>query len=137
MRRGLAMGSAPPARRSWPCPTTPTTAPVDVEAHALHVGRFQQIGRGHAQGDPRLDQGHEPGLLGRGRHEVEPRVDPVDRQPKRLQHHEGGLVDGIGRAVAVGQPRGAETRYRELEEITQGDERGFGRARHAGLHYRI
>ena len=49
----------------------------------------------------------------------------------------GGLVDRIGRAVTIGQPRGAKTRYGEVEEITQGDERGFGRACHAGLHYRI
>ena len=44
----------------------------------------------------------------------------VDRQAQRLQHHEGRLVDGIGRAVAVGQPRGPEASHREPEEVTAG-----------------
>ena len=48
-------------------------------------------------------------------------LEPVDRQAQRLQHHERRLVDGIGRAVAIGQPRGAEAAHREPEEFTQGD----------------
>ena len=75
--------------------------------------------------DPRLDQGQQPRAFGRRRLEVEPRIERVDRQPQRLQHQERRLVDGIGRAVAVGQPRGAEAPHRETEEIAQGDERGF------------
>ena len=57
--------------------------------------------------------------------EVEPRRERVDRQAQRFQHHECRLVDGIGRAVAIGQARCLEASHREPEEVIQGDERGF------------
>ena len=41
--------------------------PVGVEAHAVHVGRAHQIGRGQAQADAGIDQGEQPRALGRGR----------------------------------------------------------------------
>ena len=109
--------------------------PVDVEAHAVHVGRAQQVGRRHAQRHAGVDQGEQPRPFGGGRFQVEPRVQPVDRQPQRLQDQECRLVDGVGGAVAVGQAGGAEAADREPEEIAQGDERGFVGGRHAGLDY--
>ena len=59
-------------------------AAVDVEAHAVHVGRAHQIGRGQAQAHAGVDQGEQPRALGRGRPEVEIGIEPVDRQPQRL-----------------------------------------------------
>ena len=54
---------------------------------------------------------------------------------ERLQHQERRLVDGVGGAVTVGEPRRPEAPHREPEEITQGDQRGFVGGRHAGLDY--
>jgi len=101
----------------------------------VHVGRAHQVRRGQTQADAGIDQGQQPGALGRGRLEVEIGVEPVDRQPQRLQHQEGRLVAGVGGAVAVGQPGGAEPSHREPEDFTQGVERRFVGGSHAGLDY--
>jgi len=101
----------------------------------MHVGRAHEVWRGQTQAHARVDQSQQPGALGRGRLEVEIRLEPVDRQPQRLKHQEGRLVAGVGRAVAVGQPRGAESADREPEDFTQRVERRFVGGRHAGLDY--
>ena len=101
----------------------------------MHIGRAYQVGRRQAQRHARLDQGEQAGALSGGRLEIEPGIERVDRQAQPLQHQEGRLVDGIGGAVAIGEAGGPEAADREPEEVAQGDERGFGRAWHAGLDY--
>jgi hypothetical protein len=108
---------------------------VGMEAHAVHVGRAHQIGRGQAQADARVDQGQQPCALGGCRLEVDIGFEPVDRQSQRLQHQEGRLVAGVGRAVPVGQPRGTEPPHCVPEDFTQGVERRFVGSGHAGLDY--
>ncbi len=56
-------------------------APVDMEAHAVHIGRAQQVGSRHAQADPCVDQGEQPRALRLGWSEREPGIDVVDGEP--------------------------------------------------------
>ena len=106
---------------------------VGMEAHPMHVGRAHQIGRGQAQGDAGVDQGEQARLLRLRRAQREPGIDVVDRQAQTLEKQEGCFVDGVGRAVAVGEFCSLEAPDREPEEIAQRVERGFETACHAGL----
>jgi hypothetical protein len=108
---------------------------IGVEANAVHVGRAHQVGRGQAQADAGVDQGEQPRALGRGRAQIQVWIEPVDRQTQRFQNQERRLVAGIGRAMAIGQPRSAKALDGEVEDFTEGVERGFVGSGHAGLDY--
>ena len=93
---------------------------IGMEAHAVHVGRAHQIGRGQAQAHAGIDQGEQSRPLGRGRPQVQVGIEPIDRQAQRFQHQERRLVAGVGRAVAIGQPRGAKAARRRSERFHPG-----------------
>ena len=103
-------------------------AAIGMEAHAVHVGRAHQIGRGQAQAHARIDQGEQSRALGRGRTQVQVGIEPVDRQAQRFQHQERRLVAGVGRAVAIGQPRRAKAVDGEAEDFTRVSREGLLRA---------
>ena len=82
--------------------------------------------------DARIRKALNPGEA--VRYAVELKVDGV---AVSIRHEEGRLVDGVGRAVPVGQSRPPKAPDCEAEDVAERQERGFGRAGHAGLDYRI
>ena len=109
-------------------------------AHSLKLGDAS-LKKGHrlvagdirALRDAGIDQGEQARLLGLRRAQREPGIDVVDRQAQTLEKQKGCFVDGVGRAVAVGELCSLEAPDREPEEIAQRVERGFETACHAGL----
>ena len=95
---------------------------VDVERMAPDPGLVRQIGRGLARGDAPFDDLAHGGPLGRQQPRIEPGVELIDRQMQRVQDEIGGLVEGIGGAVAVHEPGRVEAAYGIAQPVPDGDE---------------
>ena len=76
---------------------------VDVEGHALQPGFAGEVGGGLAGRDaPRDERFGLARSLGRRRRASATRLEFVERQAERPEHQPGGLVEGVGGAVAEG-----------------------------------
>ena len=101
---------------------------VDMEGDAADIGAAEEIGRRLARRDACLDQIGEALALGQDEPGVEERIELVDRKLQGLEHDEGRLVEGIGRAVAIDEAGSVETADREAEEVADRDEFRHGRS---------
>jgi hypothetical protein len=67
-----------------------------------------EVGRGLARAHALLDEAPCGGVLRIRERFFEVRVELVERQPERVEDEPRGLVERVGRAVAVGDPGGLE-----------------------------